>query len=188
MVLKGCSLHRRVSNQSRALELNLDCAHELTCILTVALANSFASLREIAYDHEPSLVRVLNLHEIVKECMIQALERLDNLKSDLNPADVQLKTLKILAEAPQMETISEWKRAYRRFVACIAEYAYEGYGLLEKDANQLNMYARQKKLIASLHWRLLILNAREEGKLPTWEGIRIVCERIQEPLASAYLL
>jgi hypothetical protein len=75
------------------------------------------------------------------------------------------------------------------------EYAYIGYGGLEKlnrpslwkrllgRRGVLESLADSKQTAFKLYWWLQIVQAREAGTLPAWEGIRIVRE--QAPLGEA---
>jgi len=73
--------------------------------------------------------------------------------------------------------------AWRNYAIMLSKYIYENYSILEKEKNycwqfwKKNDYSQEKEAILSLHWWLLITNARMEGKLPTWEGLRIVREK-----------
>jgi hypothetical protein len=68
----------------------------------------------------------------------------------------------------------------------VIEYAYPGYDRLAQ--NEIPWWRRlfsrgageweaEKQTALDLYWSLKIIAAREEGKLPAWEGIRIVRER-----------
>ncbi|MCP4701908.1 MAG: NACHT domain-containing protein [Gammaproteobacteria bacterium] len=82
--------------------------------------------------------------------------------------------------------------AWRRYAAKLAEYTWTGYGELEKLerikrwwqfwrwGEKKSDYNIQKRTMLGLHWWLTLVNARAEGKLPAWEGIRIVRERMDD--------
>jgi hypothetical protein len=71
---------------------------------------------------------------------------------------------------------SKRRQAWQRYVALLAEYAVIGYEILEKE-REVNYYAEKKRLTAQQGLWLHIFAARREGKLPAWEGIRIVRDR-----------
>ncbi len=76
-----------------------------------------------------------------------------------------------VAKAAKANRFFEWRRAYRQYAAHLAEYAYIGY----KEWNT-QKYAEEMQIMVDLYWWAQIVMAREEGKLPAWEGIRIVAE------------
>jgi hypothetical protein len=82
----------------------------------------------------------------------------------------------------------EMRAAQRRYAACIFEYAYEGYGMLEKEERSWwqrllgirgkGNWEERKQMALEAYWWLQIVRLREAGELPAWEGIRIVRERV----------
>lgn len=84
------------------------------------------------------------------------------------------------------------RRAWRRYIAYLAEYAVISYEMLEKENGRTwwqrllhwhklkNSYTNEKKYLAQLGAWSLIITARQKGKLPAWEGIRIVRDRTSE--------
>lgn len=83
------------------------------------------------------------------------------------------------------------RQAKQKYIVRILEYVHMSYkGFME---NNHTLQARQGKLsklvddierlepaFLKLYWWLQIVIAREEGKLPAWEGIRIVREQVSE--------
>jgi len=81
------------------------------------------------------------------------------------------------------------RQAWKKYTAKLAEC----YNELEKQKNNRPWWQRwlsrrridynknkqneDKQAILNLYWWLKFIMAREEGKLPAWEGIRIVRER-----------
>jgi len=84
----------------------------------------------------------------------------------------------------------EQRQAWRRYIAYLAEYAVIGYEMLEKENRRIwwqrllpwrkiGSYTLEKRQMAQLGLWSLITTARL-GKLPAWEGIRIVRDRTSE--------
>jgi len=79
------------------------------------------------------------------------------------------------------------QQAWRRYIAYLVEYAVIGYEMLEKEEHtgwqrllfwrKVRSYAREKEIMAELYAWTKIVEARQKGELPAWEGIRIVRER-----------
>ncbi len=67
--------------------------------------------------------------------------------------------------------------AYRKYLARIFEYIYIGFDEMEAKERNKNKDAQQYALHLYI-WSQLIL-ARIEGKLPAWEGIRLVREQVR---------
>jgi hypothetical protein len=80
----------------------------------------------------------------------------------------------------------ERQQAWRRYIAYLAEYAVIGYEMLEKEEfswwqrllfwRKARNYTDQKEAMAELYAWAKIIEARQKGELPAWEGIRIVRE------------
>ena len=89
-------------------------------------------------------------------------------------------------------TALEARQAWRHYLVSLTEYAVLGYDKLENKTDnrpwwkrwfsrlRQSDFAEDKQDILNLQEWLKIVMAREAGKLPAWEGIRIVRER--EPL------
>lgn len=73
----------------------------------------------------------------------------------------------------------------RQYAAYIFAYAYEGYDLLKSETSDwrtrlhslISKYEDDEPAVLQAYWWMQILLLRDEGKLPAWEGIRIVRER-----------
>jgi hypothetical protein len=73
--------------------------------------------------------------------------------------------------AAQAETFFAWRQAHHKLIMLMAEYAYQGSQMMDKPDPE----AQQAAL--DLYWYYRIILARAEGRLPAWEGIRLVRER-----------
>jgi hypothetical protein len=114
------------------------------------------------------------------KCGKPAKEQLDLLITDLST---------ILSE------MTDPKLAQRKFFEQITKYIYLGsaqnlqLNWLEKlfprrMRERIEKNSQVKQMIWQLHWWLVVTNARQEGKLPAWEGIRIVRDRTSESGSS----
>jgi len=75
------------------------------------------------------------------------------------------------------------------YVVLLAKYAVIGYEMLEKEEDKrtwwqrllfwrkVRSYAKEKERMAKLYVWTKVVEARQKGELPAWEGIRIVRER-----------
>jgi hypothetical protein len=87
-----------------------------------------------------------------------------------------------LLEIAQAETALQLRRRWRSYSLQLSEYAYEGYEQLLKQAKPKPDSAKLKEAqegSLNLYWWFQIIQARNEGKLPAWEGLRIVRERVE---------
>ncbi len=81
----------------------------------------------------------------------------------------------------------EVRSTQRQYTARLLEYTWVGYGELEQMERPWwqrwlphpakGRYAEDRQAILGVYWWLQIVDAREKGQLPAWEGIRIVRER-----------
>jgi len=81
----------------------------------------------------------------------------------------------------------EQRQAWRRYIHYLIEYAMIGYEMLEKEKRsvwqrllfwrEVRNYAKEKETMAKLYAWTKVVDARQKGELPAWEGIRIVRER-----------
>jgi hypothetical protein len=91
--------------------------------------------------------------------------------------------LKILTVTNKKESLIAWQS----YAIDLSEYIYQLHVSLENNFKskikllwkkcKIDMADSNKENILSLHWWLTIANARMEGKLPAWEGLRIVREK-----------
>ena len=134
-----------------------------------AMQNSLKIIKEISQSKFYKMV-----------CGKTAKEQLDLLITDLS---------KILGEK-----IANPKLVQRKFFEQITKYIYYSYPpdsqpnwleklflvFLGRMRERIEKKYHKKQIILQLHWWLVITNARQTGKLPAWEGIRIVRDRTEE--------
>jgi energy-coupling factor transporter ATP-binding protein EcfA2 len=110
------------------------------------------------------------------------------LLTDL-PDDVR-RWVKLISDAVNMvkaETFVKYRLANRSVVIRILEYAYDGLQLSVKRERlwwkpwrrfrrSMDDIEKMKQDVLDLYWSLRMVQAREAGKLPAWEGIRLVRE------------
>jgi energy-coupling factor transporter ATP-binding protein EcfA2 len=142
--------------------------------LSVGFQNVKNSLEENFREKDPSTV--LKSLELAQKLSIQnpVEERRKNLLIAL---------LRILTGKTVIEKISAW----RIYIGYLAEYAINGYESLESRKNfrltlsfitgKSHEFHEKKDALKVLCTQIKIVEARQKGELPAWEGIRIVRER-----------
>ena len=82
----------------------------------------------------------------------------------------------------------QYRLASRQYAAQIFAHTYHVYDLLkssdkttwwQKLLGAKSAYEADQQTVLQAYWWMQILLLREEGKLPAWEGIRIVRERVK---------
>jgi Predicted NTPase (NACHT family) len=179
----------------RALDRTLD--HAIVRDFARDFARDLA--RDLARDVDFKLVTDALMSSIRKGELPEAIRLAHSLETDSNVYLARWgRLLSNLLAAAGAETSLAVRQAYRRYVLQLMEYAYLGYEELEKlDRPALGKrFSRRrrvseslpefKQIVLELYWWLQIVQAREEGKLPAWEGIRIVCEQVlpAEPIVT----
>jgi NACHT domain len=173
-----------------ALALALDLDRALALALTRALDRARALALALARDRFIDFKGTIDLLVTSIEAMnLREAARLANtLEIDSNAYIARWGSLlsRMLAAA-SAETPLAARQAYREYAIQLAEYAYIGFEELEKsDRSSLwNRLLRRhskssvnsKQFVLELYWWLQTVQAREAGKLPAWEGIRIVREQ-----------
>lgn len=159
--------------------LNLDRARALARDLALNLAGARA--RALARDPSDIYQAIVN-HNLQK-----AKQLAQTMQKDItNPVQQRLGTLLYeLLVCVTATTFLEIRQAWRQYLVSLTEYALIGYDELEKQAwwkrwlpRRRNKNFREKKQATlNLQNGLKIVMAREQGKLPAWEGIRIVGEK-----------
>lgn len=80
----------------------------------------------------------------------------------------------LLAPTPELA-----RQAWRKYLSELLVSAYEGYNSLRSSAFLWKRSVTlQQNAVLQFYWWLQIIIAREEGKLPAWEGIRVVREQL----------
>ena len=103
------------------------------------------------------------------------------LKSPRKLPETQYRQIKLLEDISNVLTAYndntplkvKLRQAYRNYVQRMMFYAYEGAEAIHEEQRP-----KVKKAAQALYWQLEIIKLREEGKLPAWEGIRLVREKV----------
>ncbi|RKZ73917.1 MAG: hypothetical protein DRR19_30565, partial [Candidatus Parabeggiatoa sp. nov. 1] len=176
-------------------------AREFTNEFANGIVEAFKSARDFVRAHNLAgnylvcdLARVdarnLNsLYDAIKKPeRFQAAEKIvQDMQAGSNVVLSRLKTLLHDMRFVATATPVEARQAWRQYIAIVAESIWIGYDKLEKlerpgwkrwlFRRSQSDYCKDKQAILNLYWWLQIVMAREDGKLPAWEGIRIVRER-----------
>jgi energy-coupling factor transporter ATP-binding protein EcfA2 len=175
----------RVFNIARVLGI----AHVLD--LDLARVLDLARNSYIAFNLDRVVLHLnIDIYRAIKEGNLQAAKQFAQaMQTESNPEQQRLGTwLYLLLDSATATTPLKARQAWRKYSAKIAEYAWIGYNELEKQKDNRPSWQRwlsrrrfdyneEKPDILNLYWWLQLVMAREEGKLPAWEGIRIVRER-----------
>ncbi len=158
----------------------------------------------LTLDLDLDLARVLN-RAFIKEINIDLFSKFDKALQSNNIDHAQDSIEKILSnDLPVHErrlamlisdalymakanTLVDYRRASRNFAIKIFEYSYEGFQRLIKRIRpwwkpwrrlrrSMDDTEKKKQDVLDLYWSLRLVQAREAGKLPAWEGIRLVRE------------
>jgi hypothetical protein len=169
------------------LDLDLD-LNNLTRDLTLAQDQARHFIHDIVRTLEAEgSVKFDGNGSYVGSRLLSDLEKFEAIRNytEARRLSALLDDLILVAEA---ENVIEMRDAQRRFVSHVFKYAYEGYEVLtDNERPGLQKWLRiarkgrwedGKKIALEAHWWLQIVRARESGKLPAWEGIRIVREQI----------
>lgn len=119
----------------------------------------------------------LGMANIERFSLDEARRKADAMREEWDEATARFGTvLGEIVDAARSEDRAKFILAQRRYIARLAEYAYQDYG--KPREGDLEMVQRKHMQQAALeyHGWLQILIARLDGALPTWEGIRIVRE------------
>jgi energy-coupling factor transporter ATP-binding protein EcfA2 len=195
-----------VRSLARSLTLTLDFDRSLALDLDRAfyLARSLAKSRTLtlalALDHGLKKTESINsdlFSEVVEAIKLSKLTKALRLVEKLLSVDLPnglRKWAKLLSDALNManaDKFVEFRHARRNCAIRLLEFAYDELQLLEKrkrpwwklgDQFRRSMDNKKelKKKILDLYWFLRMVQAREAGKLPAWEGIRLVREFKEE--------
>jgi energy-coupling factor transporter ATP-binding protein EcfA2 len=189
--------------------LTSDLAHDFARALNPDLTSALFRGRVLYHHTFPpnlfpnrALERALDIALIIEDKVLQdaleernftaAQQRLQELQPTVTVEQRKKSLLTELLTILSTNNYLKQRRAWRRYIAYLAEYAVISYEMLEKENGRTwwqrllhwhklkNSYTNEKKYLAQLGAWLLITNARQEGKLPAWEGIRIVRDRTSE--------
>jgi len=175
-----------VLDLARALDLALARTIDLDLARTIDLVRTL----KLALDLARTLARDDNVLQnfLKKQDYSAAQQYLQQLQPTHNIEQRKKNLLTELLAILTTDNKIEQGQALRRYVAYLAEYAVIGYEILGKEEHTgwqrllfwrkvRNYYAREKETMAELHAWAKIVEARQKGELPAWEGIRIVRER-----------
>ena len=152
--------------RARALYLDLDLSPTLNSALDRALAFDRSLTLDLAFDRADTIDRELYTLLDAKQ-FDAALSKIQQLQND-SPSIAQQRRLTLLIDLIHCQTAttpSGIRQAFRKYAIHLLEYAWIGLNELEKTKEQN---------ILENYWRLKIIEAREAGELPAWEGIRLV--------------
>lgn len=177
-IFRTVGLARDLAN-ALAKDLAKDLALTLDCDLVFSLAHAFAR----------DLPHIFNARGFAKDIDYGNLTTVRRLTANLmdDPNVVVARWGGLLSDLigiAAAENSIEMRAAQRRYAARILEFAYEGYEMLDKEKRHWwrrllgirgkDGWEKEKKIVLEAFWWLQIVRLREAGKLPAWEGIRIV--------------
>jgi len=151
------------------------------------LAFAFARARDLAPNNDFDFVIDSLVKAIQANNLPIAVKLLSSIKADSDDYTPQ-KHLSALLAVASAETLLAAQLAYRRYVIYVFEYIYvqcekfkelpQGRQMLKRRFDASDSISHLQQATLELYWWLQIVQAREEGKLPAWEGIRIVREQV----------
>jgi hypothetical protein len=172
------------------LDLDLDSVG--VCDLNDAHAHVLASAQALASAAVGSRIST-SIHRFIRSIEQRDFGYAQRLVEDLmNDSNSEVARwgglLSALLAVIAAENSIEMRAAQKRCTACIFEYVYEGYEILENEESPWRQkmlgirgggrWKERKRVALDTYWRLQIGRLRVEGKLEAWEGIRIVREQV----------
>lgn len=174
----------RALELARALALQLDLDIGLGPNL---ISDAFLFTRPLARDLARDFARATNIRDA-----LDAVESNDLREAESRIALAEMRSESLLLREMLMTanagSPSAARKAQRAYVMRMIVYIYEGHA---KAKGGRALWARRPKPVyeedyrvshlrevLEIYWWLQIVTAREEGKLPAWEGIRVVRERV----------
>lgn len=168
----------------RARNRNRAHAHELARELYLARDLARDLIKKIKVNLFSKVEKALQLNNVDK-----ALDLIEKLLSMDLPVHEQRK-MKLLSNTFNMtkaRAFLDYRRASRNFAINLLEYVYDGLQLLGKIERpwwkpwrrfrrSMDDNEKLKQDVLDSYWFLKIVQARESGQLPAWEGIRLVRE------------
>lgn len=185
---------------ARDLALDVSISHLFARDLSVDINNTATTrarglnaarerARTLAYALDPELARQLEdnrKESVAADQVVRYVLRASDICKRRRA--VLIDDLLLSAGAP---TYPAWRQARRGYAAHILKFAY--YGNEEADTNPLTRWGRllgihrddadeeeRQQAVLNFYWWVRIVWARELGRLPAWEGIRVVRERVSE--------
>ena len=149
--------------------------------------HEFARYHKFARNH--SHYFNTNIYNAIKEKDYQTAKNLiQAMQAESNPfkqrrGNLLYELLAIITATTNLEA----RLAWRRYLVKLTEELWISYDELENEyrlswwqrmrGHKSNDFTTEKQIILNFHWWLQIIILREQGKLPAWEGIRIVREK-----------
>jgi hypothetical protein len=183
--------HDSVLDHDRARALDHDRA--LTLAFARDLDLDLASAR--AYAHDLALAKSIDreLYTLLNAKQFDAaLSKIQQRQND-SPSIVQQRKLMLLIDLIHCQTAttpSGIRQALRKYATRLLEYAWIGLNELKKEEIVIRPwwqfwkqpspkvaktdYLEEEQEILENYWQLKIIEARADGELPAWEGIRLV--------------
>ena len=151
--------------------------------------------RTLALDRSSTLAETIDreLYTLLDAKQFDAaLSKIQQLQND-SPSIFQQRKLTLLIDLIHCQTAttpSEIRQAFRKYIVCLLEYAWMGWNEWGEvkiviypwwqfwkgpsPEEEKTVYLEREQNILEPYWRLKIIEAREAGELPAWEGIRLV--------------
>jgi len=189
---------------AHALDLPHDISHSIVSVLTIisVFFDSSRFPLELNNTIVLSSSRAFDLAAIIDQELYTllwntrqfdaALRKIQQLQND-SPSIIQQRRLTVLIDLIHCQTATttlEIRQAIRKYAIHLLEYARRGLNELEKEGIVIPLwwqfwkrpspkvaktdYLEKEQKILELYWQLKIIEAREDGELPAWEGIRLV--------------
>jgi hypothetical protein len=186
------NLHILASTLDYAVEyvINAEIEQELQLVLTYAfgLDLSFVYLIELATDRSRIFdIFLRDFEDGLKKAL--KLQPAQNLAAELllNPQELKKQKLTpgnrraliLLEDIVKIGAIDDWREARKiayRYNRRFAEFIYYSYTELEHSLATNREYNQEKELWRNMYWWTYIAEARFNNELPSFEGLRLVCE------------
>jgi hypothetical protein len=192
----------RVHALDRAIARAIDCAIaraidraiDRAFVRDRARAFAFVFAFTLSLDRDRALASNLtNIYQAIENNHFQEAKQLAQAMKSETHFEQRLGTLLYeLLTCATATTSLEARQAWRQYLVSLTEYTLIGYDELEKEKDYRPWWKRwlsrcrkidfseDKQNLQNLQGWLKIIIAREQGKLPAWEGIRIVRETLNK--------
>jgi hypothetical protein len=183
---------RRALDLARALAFDLD----LNIAPDTARAHDFDFARKLADDLAHDLARSVLYGTDIEELYNNSTNYKDEVLSEAvrqtkmspDPGTMQLAhVLQEIVVAARAESYELAKERQRRYVLLLLEYIYVNCKRLKDEAPatvrqakstaEAAYFAVRSEEVLPVYWWLQITSARQAGRVPAWEGLRLVRER-----------
>ena len=175
-----------------AFSRQLDCAPDLNHARELAHILSSDLKKSIGLNLVSKLAKAIQVDNLnmARELIVELLSSVDL------PVNMQqwVKLISDVIDMVKAGTFVECRQTSRNFALRILESIYDGLQLLKKLKEEKRLWSepwkkfrrlmddaeKMKQDVLDLYWSLRIIQEREAGKLPGWEGIRLVREFTEE--------